>query len=145
MAEDLDEMDARIAEIVGGDEDLDFEGAQQRFFEHLKQHLELPCEVTGTEDFRWEEYYVFGPGDEAEYAQLRRTQPSFGDRYDLLSIELAEPSPWMLFEEDISAHCRRRSDGREFQLGLAELEATKQSSGNYQLLQDYAYWLVNNR
>jgi hypothetical protein len=145
MAADRDEMDARIAEVLGADEELDFNDARQRFLEHLKQHLELPCEVTGSEDFQWEEFYVIGPGDEAEYAQLRRTQPSFQDRYDLLGIELGEHSKWMLFWDDIVAACRRRSDGREFQLGLSELEATRQSSANYQLLQDYSSWFVNSR
>ena len=145
MADETEGMDVRIAEILGTDSELDFGEARQRFFEYLQQHLEMPCEVTGSEDFRWEEFYVFGPGDEAEYAELRRTQPSFQDRYELLSIELAGSSRWMLFSDDIMANCRRASDGREFQLGLSELEATRQSSANYQLLLDYSTWFVNSR
>jgi hypothetical protein len=55
-------------------------------------------------------------------------------------------SEWMMFGgEDIAAHVRRKSDGKEFGLGLAELEAVNKKSRNYQLLDDYAVWFVNNR
>jgi hypothetical protein len=51
----------------------------------------------------------------------------------------------MMFDEDIAAHVRRISDGKKFVLGLAELEATDKKSPNFQLLDDYAVWFVNNR
>jgi hypothetical protein len=35
----------------------------ERYLDHLKQHLEFPCQLTGIEDFPWEEIYVMGPGD----------------------------------------------------------------------------------
>ena len=47
--------------------------------------------------------------------------------------------------EDIGAHVRRKSDGKEFWLGLAELKAVDKKSANHQLLDDYAVWFVNNR
>ena len=34
---------------------------------------------------------------------------------------------------------------QEFYLGLAELEATDENSPEFQLIDDYAVWLVNNR
>jgi len=53
---------------------------------------------------------------------------------------------WMMFySEDVAAHVRRRSDGKEFYLGLAEIKAVDKKSINYQLIDDYAVWLVNNR
>jgi len=145
-AMDTDAQDERIAVILGGKAGLDFDEAVKLFAEHLKCNLSLPCEVTGIEDFRWEEFYVMGPGDREEYVDLKKTQPSYTDRYELLGIECEAESPWMLFfGEDIGASVRRISDGKKFVLGLSELEATDKRSENYQLLDDYSVWLVNSR
>ena len=80
-----------------------------------------------------------------EYKRLKKTQPSYRDRYQLLSIDRDGPSEWMLFWEDIAAHVRRTSDGKPFVLGLSELKATDKKSDNYRLLDDYGVWFVNNR
>jgi len=114
-------------------------------FEHLKANLQLPCEVTGTEDFRWEEPYVLGGWSQQEYKRLKKTQPSYTDNYDLLDIEQGWRSEWMMFDEDIVAKVRRKSDGKEFDIGLAELRVTDKKSPSFQLVDDYAVWLVNNR
>ena len=45
----------------------------------------------------------------------------------------------------IVARVRRKSDGKEFDLGLAELQVTDKKSPNFRLVDDYAVWLVNNR
>jgi hypothetical protein len=58
----------------------------ERYLDHLKQNLELPCQLTGIEDFPWEAIYVVGPGDREEHEQLRQTQPSYLDTYELLSF-----------------------------------------------------------
>ena len=116
------------------------------FYEYLKSNLQLPCKVTGIEDFRWEEIYVFGPGDEEEYNHLKKTQPSYTDQYELLEIDCEAKSGWMLcWEEDIGADVRRISDSKKFMLGLSELKAIDKKSKNYQLLDDYAVWFVNSR
>jgi len=140
-----DAQDKRIAAIIGG-EGVDFDGVVDVFYEYLKANLLLPCEVTGIEDFRWEEFYVFGPGNKAEYEHLKKTQPSYTDRYELLDIVREAESGWMLFwGEDIGADVRRISDGKKFLLGLAELKTTDRKSKNSQLLDDYCVWFVNNR
>jgi len=52
----------------------------------------------------------------------------------------------MLFAgEDIAAHVRRTTDGKEFHLGLAELKAVDKRSANYQVLDDYAVFFTNYR
>jgi hypothetical protein len=52
----------------------------------------------------------------------------------------------MLFwEEDIGAKVRRISDSKKFVLGLSELKAIDKKSKNYELLDDYSVWFVNNR
>jgi len=141
-----DAHDERVEVILGDHAHSDFDEAVQVFCEYMKTHLSLPCEVTGIEDFDWEESYVFGPGRKREYEHLRKTQPSFRDRYTLLEISRKAVSEWMLFPgEDIAAHVRRLSDGKEFYLGLAELKATDKKSENHQLLDDYSVWFVDNR
>ena len=143
---DEDEQDCRIEAIVGDDEDLDFHKGVKRFFKYLKAHLQLPCEVTGIEDFRWEEPYILGGWDRKEYQQLKKTQPSYTERFELEKIKHGTASEWMLYQgEDIAACVRRISDGREFILGLAEMKAIDKASPNYQLLDDYACWFVNSR
>ena len=140
-----DDQDERIEAILGVD-DKDFSECVRAFFEHLKANLTLPCEVTGVEDFQWEEPYVVGGWDKEEYDRLRKTQPSYQDRYELLALEQDTCSEWMLFyDEDIAAHVRRISDGKEFVLGLAELKATDRKSKARQLIEDYGCWFVNNR
>jgi len=141
-----DAQDKRIAAILGENEDLDFDETIDIFYEYLKTNLSLPCEVTGIEDFRWEELYVFGPGDKEEYSRLKKSRPSYRDCYKLFEIVRNAQSQWAMFhEEDVGAHVRRVSDGKKFLLGLSELEATDKKSRNYQLLDDYSVWFVNNR
>ena len=116
------------------------------FHDHLESSLQLPCDVTGTEDFRWEEYYVVGPGNPKEHEKLRQNQPSYEDTFELLALEPGVVSEWMMFrDEEAAGRVRRKSDGTEFYLGLAEIEAVDKKSKNYQLLNDYAVWFVNNR
>jgi len=142
----INAQDARIAEIVGDEEESSFEDGVDKFYHHLQKALQLPCDVTGIEDFRWEEYYVIGPGDPQEFERLRQNQPSFQDTFELLAIEADVDSEWMMFHgEDLAGHVRRRSDGKEFYLGLAELKAVARKSKAYQPLHDYAVWFVNSR
>ena len=141
-----DAQEKRITAILGETEELDFDEAVKVFYKYLKSHLQLPCKVTGIEDFRWEEIYVFGPGDQKEYGHLKKTQPSYTDQYEFLGIDCEAGSGWMLcWGEDIGADVRRISDGKKFLLGLSELKAIDKKSKNYQLLDDYAVWFVNNR
>ncbi len=119
----MDAQWSRIKSIVGNDESTTFEDQVETFYQHLLGSLELPCEVTGTEDFQWEERYVFGGASLAEYKRLRKECPSYQDKYDLLAIEKGVFSEWMMcYGEDLSARVKRKSDGKEFVLGLSELK-----------------------
>jgi hypothetical protein len=145
-AADIDEQFQRIDTILGDSRERGLKAAVEVYFQHLRNNLVLPCEVSGIEDFRWEEYYVIGPGRKTEHDRLRKQQPSYLDHYELIGIELDEISEWMLFMgDDIAAHVKRISDNKEFTLGLAELKAVDKLSPNFQLLDDYAVFLVNNR
>lgn len=132
-------------EAVLGDGKMDFERAIDILFAHIQSNLSLPCEVTGSEPFHWEEPYLLGGWSPAEYKRLKKTQPSYTDRYQLLGIERNHYSQWMTLSEDIAAHVQRISDGKQFILGLTDLEATDKNSANFQLLDDYVVWFVNSR
>lgn len=141
-----EEQDERIRQVVGDEEESSFDDCVEKFCRHLQRALELPCVVTGIEDFRWEERFIFGIGNPDEHARLRKDWPSSRDRFDLLEITGVGDSEWMLFcDEDLEGRVRRLSDGREFYLGIAEIKAEEEGSRNHQLLHDYAVWFVNNR
>jgi hypothetical protein len=144
--EEIDAQDERILKIVGDPEEIEFDDSIDKFYNYLKTNLSLPCEVTGIEDFQWEEYYLLGPGSKKEYQRLKETNPSHQDRFELLGIIRNAESEWAMCEEDdIGASVRRISDKKEFILGLSEIKATDKKSKNYELLDDYSVWFVNNR
>jgi len=136
-----DKQDQRIADIFGmkvvpdvTDETLEI------YLDYLKQHLEMSCQLTGIEDFSWEEIYVIGPGDKAEHERLRKTQPSYLDTYELLSFDGD-------YDEDygLVVNVRRLSDKKKFALTLSDLRASDEKSNNYKLLDDFSVWFVNYR
>lgn len=139
---DWDEQDRRITEVVGDEEG---ERATARWLAHLQASLTLPCEVTGSEDFRWEEPYVLGGYSPRDYQRLKKTQPSFRDTFVLESLKLEADSEWSMSLEDIGAEVTRKADGLGFVLGLSELRAVDKKSKNAQLLEDYASWMTNYR
>jgi hypothetical protein len=142
---DADATFERVETILG-DGDRSFDEALDVLLKHLSANLTLPCEVTGTEDFQWEEPYVIGGWSQAEYKLLKKTQPSYRDRYELIGLSRGAPSDWMMCEgEDICAHVRRISDGKKFVLGLSELKATEKQGRNQQLIRDFGIWFWNSR
>ena len=145
MTEVKDSQDLRIQKILGGEEVSVCNEATEIYFNHLKKTLELPCKVTGVEDFKWEEFYLFGPGKQKKHDELRKKQPSCQDTYVLIDIEKDVYSEWMIYEgEDLAAKVKRIPDNKEFWLGLCEIKGTDKNSNNYQLLRDYSVWFVNN-
>ena len=137
----LDKQDQRIADIFRTKDvpDVDTE-TLKRYLDYLKQNLEFPCQLTGIEDFPWEEYYVIGPGSKKEHERLRKTRPSYMDTYELLSFD-DEVEP----DSGIFVNVQRVSDKKKFTLMLADLEAAEKKSKNYQLLDDFSVWFVNWR
>ncbi len=130
----------RIELILGKEDPEVSDSTLQTYLTYLKQQIEFPCELTGIEDFGWEEYYVFGPGDKKEYEQLKKTQASYTDRFNLISMldEIDE-------EIGLLGKVQRISDKKKFTLPLADLKVTNKKSKNYQLLDDYSVWFVNYR
>ena len=116
----LDKLRQRIASIFEMKDvpSVDIE-TLERYLDYLKKHLELPCQLTGIEDFPWEEFYVIGSGNKEEHERLRKTRPSYMDTYELLSFDDVES------DSGIFVNVQRVSDKKEFVLPLADLEATE--------------------
>ncbi|MFZ1201271.1 MAG: calcium-binding protein, partial [Desulfobacterales bacterium] len=74
-----------------------------------------------------------------EYEKLKKTQPSYKDSFKLISFEndLDE-------NNGILVEVERLSDKKKFILPLADLKSTDKYSKNYQLLDDFSVWFVNN-
>jgi hypothetical protein len=110
------------------------------FLDHLRRNVELPCILTGSEDFEWEEYYVIGPGSKKEHERLRKTHASYLDTFELIGFddEVNE-------DQRILVHVRRVSDKKRFWLPLDYLKTTVKRSKKYRLLNDYAVWVANYR
>lgn len=108
------------------------------YMEHLKKNLQFPCNLTGSEDFEWEEEYVIGGGSQKEYEKLKKTQPSYTDTFKFIKFNSC------INEADgILVDVQRTTDRKKFTLPLSYLEAVDEDSPNYQLLDDYVVWVVN--
>ena len=105
---------------------------------YLEKELELPIILTGIEDFSWEEFYVFGPGSKKEYEQLKKTRPSFTDKFILNKIHDDIDEHYGLFVK-----VTRETDKKKFVLPLADLKIVDKKSKNYKLLDDYSVWAIN--
>jgi hypothetical protein len=136
---DSGEQEKRIAGILGEDEVPEVtDGTLKKYLVYLQKNLEIPCYLTGIEDFSWEERYVFGGGNQKEYEKLKKTQPSYTDIFECIDFNRETDEGY-----GISVNVKRVSDKRKFTLPLADLESTDNQSNNYQLLDDYSVWFVN--
>ena len=86
-------QDTRIVDIFGTQTVPKVtEEALAIYLAYLKQHLEVPCQLTGIESrgcFAWEASYIFGRRRPKEYAQRKKKEPSYTDIYTFLSFENA--------------------------------------------------------
>lgn len=105
---------------------------------YLLQHLDKEADLTGREDFLWEEFYVFGPGDKNEYEELKKSRASYTDSFALIDIPKET-----IGGRDLIAKVRRLSDGKIFEIGLSWLTTKNKKTDAYQVLDDFATWIVN--
>ena len=141
--DEYDDQMKRIQNILGvkNEEEMTVDGDNlKKYYKYLNTNIDFSVSVTGVEDFHWEEYYVFGPGDQGEYKKLKKTHPSYTDKYKI--IDLDDDLDW---EEGILVNVKRISDNKKFTLPLADLESEDDNSTNYQILDDYSVWFVNYR
>ena len=135
----LSELNQRIANIFGKEQIPSVsEETLEIYLNYLKQHLAFPCDLTGIEDFPWEEFYILGPGSKQEHEQLRKERPSYLDTFTLITFEEDESS-----SQDLLVQVKRISDNKQFVLPLSDLKSTDRRSKNYQMLDDFSVWVVN--
>ncbi len=143
-AENTRHQEKRIATIFGKQEIPKVnDDTLAIYLDYLKQHLEMPCQITGIEDmgcFAWEERYRFLPDREDEYEARRKQEPSYKDTYELLNFEDKYDT-----YAGLMVKVKRVPGRKRFVLPLVDLKATDQQSPNYQLLHDYTVWVVNWR
>ncbi len=132
----MNKQDKRIHAILGDDDERTIQNAE-RYRSYLLENLSMPTTVTGLEDFPWEEPYVLGGWDKQEYEELKKSNPSYTDLFELQT--LGPPDE----DEDIVAKVKRLSDGKIFEIGLSWLCSKDKRSDEYMLLDDYATWHVN--
>jgi hypothetical protein len=139
-----EQQDQRLADLFGTQTVLKVtEETLAVYLGYLKQHLEVPCQLTGIESrgcFAWEESYIFGRRRPKEYAQRKKKEPSYTDIYTFLSFA-EEYDPYA----GLTVTVKRMSDNKRFVLPLAHLKATEKPSTNDRLLDDYVVWFVNWR
>ena len=139
-----EQQDKRLADIFGTQTVPKVtEETLAVYLGYLKQHLEVPCQLTGIESlgcFAWEASYIFGRRRPKEYARRKQQQPSYTDTYTFLRFEDAY-DPY----DGLAVKVKRVSDNKRFVLPLSRLKATEKPSNNAQLLDDYAVWFVNER
>ena len=142
--QEREQQDRRLADVFGTHTVPKVtEETLALYLDYLKQHLEVPCQLTGIESlgcFAWEETYIFGRRRPKEYAQRKKQQPSYTDTYAFLSFEDAY-DPY----NGLAVKVKRVSDSKRFVLPLANLKAPEKPSKNHQLLDDYVVWFVNWR
>ncbi len=113
---------------------------QDRYYDYLEEHITYPCVLIGSEDFSWEEPYLFGIFDEKEYELLKKERPSYTDQYELIRLgDIIDDLRGILVE------ARRISDKKAFVLPLWDLKTVDRKNKNHQLISDYSYWMSNYR
>jgi len=141
LMDKFEKQEKRIISILGTKKLDVTRKTLSTYLKYLKNHVEIPCQLTGIEDFEWEEAYVFGFGSKREYEELKKTQPSYTDKFNLIDFIDDIDDEY----DGIFVNVQRLSDKKQFILPLADLKSTDKKSKNYQLLDDYSVWFVNNR
>ena len=134
---DVEEFEEKVKKILGNSQIKVNKKTLNKYFKYLKENLELPCYLGGSEEFLWEEEYLYGSGKIKEYEELKKTNPSYTD---VFILEDFQPK----FDETngIMVDVKRASDNRQFTLPLAELEVSDEDSPNYNLIEDYLAWFI---
>lgn len=130
------EQEKRFCAILG--DKLEVSKNSLKLYEQfLRKNIELPCILTGSEDFPWEEKYLFGFGLPGEYEKLKKSNPSYTDIFELNGYA-GTNDRWGVIAKVI-----RKSDGKKFEVALDFLKVIDKKSENYRLVIDYAVWFAN--
>lgn len=131
------EQEQNISAILGSKKLAVTEKTHNRFYDYLDEHIKHPCLLTGSEDFSWEEPYLFGFFSQKEYDELKRRRPSYTDRYQLKCLEGIDDLRGILVK------VKRIADKKTFILPLWDLKTAERKDPNHQIIDDYSYWMSN--
>ncbi|HBW56364.1 MAG TPA: hypothetical protein DEF27_00620 [Oscillatoriales bacterium UBA8482] len=133
----VEEFEERVKKILGNNRIKVNPKTLNKYFKFLKENLELPCYLSGSQEFFWEEEYLYGLGKIKEYEELKKTNPSYTDVFILENFQ-----PKFDEMDGIMVDVKRASDNRKFTLPLAELEVADENSPNYSFIEDYLVWFL---
>jgi hypothetical protein len=134
---DIEELEEKVKKILGNSRIKVNQKTLNKYFKYLKENLELPCYLGGSEEFLWEEEYLYGPGKIKEYEELKKTNPSYTDVFVLENFQ-----PKFDETDGIMVDVKRVSDNQQFTIPLAELEVSDEDSPNHSLIEDYLAWFI---
>lgn len=130
-------LENQILNILGNNNQRNQENSK-KYLSYLQQTLQLPCFVTGIEDFPWEEPYIFGGWNRQEYEEMKKTMPSCKDHFKLIRL-----SPPSIRDADVMAKVKRLKDNKIFEIGLSWLECINRKDPNFDEIDTYAGWHTN--
>ena len=143
----FDQQDLRVINIVAPGKAKELEdvptvnqGTIKKYFQYLSLNLDEGLLLTGRESlgyFAWEEAFEWEGAKDHAYNQLRKKNGSYEDKYLLQSLhEIVDGTV-------IMASVLREVDKKAFNIPLEDLEVCSRDSVEYELLEDYSYWVVN--
>jgi hypothetical protein len=136
----FNEQERRIASILSNDDLSVTKENQNKYFAYLQKNIQPRIILTGSEVFPWEEKYLFGGWSEKEYEELKKTQPSYSDKFEFIELMEHIDESYGVF-----AKVKRVKDKKQFALPLWDLECVDEGSNNYELIRDYSFWMTNYR
>lgn len=134
----VEEEEKRINEILNSEDVSVTEENLNRYLIFLKRNLKTPCVLTGMEDFDWEEPYILGGWSKKEYEKLKKTNPSYTDKFEFINL-VEEYDDW----KGIYASLKRISDDIIFTIPLWDLKVVDKNDSNFQIVSDYSSWMTN--
>ena len=111
---------------------------QFRNQEHLQQCYQYAIAAHDDAYLIFAEMQAFLHIQRQRAEQLKKTNPSYTDIFNLLKIDEQYDEDYGLIAKVI-----RIADKRRFKIPLADLMATNKRSKNYKLLDDYSVWDAN--
>lgn len=106
---------------------------------YLNENLEFPFEITGSEDFPWEEKYIFGFGSKDEWEEEKMNKPSYKDTYMALEV-IPYYDRYGLY---IKAKRTSRMKRKKFDLILGFITCTEKEGKNGNIIEAYKVWRAN--
>ncbi|AMW29533.1 MULTISPECIES: calcium-binding protein [Arthrospira] len=137
--DDLEKAVAKTNKKLGFKASYSLTKKLKLYLQYLKKEIKLPCYVTGSDEFDWEEEYLFSSGRKKEYQKQKINNPSYQDTFEILSFVDKFDA-----EDGLKVEVRRVSDEKLFTLVLADLECTDEESDNYELIEDYSIWFLSS-